>query len=272
MEKKFNYSAALKQMGVSYLGFVGQSMKLELSVRKGTMTYGVYLAPANMSGYEVCPNSEYCREFCLNGSGHNKVDILSGKNRIQQTRIKKTRFLFEHRQAFVQILCHEIRKWQRIAEQKGMEFSVRFNCTSDISPLFLVDEDSHKNILDIFPDVQFYDYTKVKGRFRICKTYGNYDLTYSYNGHNEDDCREVLEQGGKVAVVFIGKKLPKTFMGYPVEDGNLDDIRYKNSPSSVIGLHYHPTANDYKMVNGERVFVEPDTPFVVKEDDSRCEW
>jgi hypothetical protein len=273
MRKKFVYVRTLAMIGVAYLGSVSQSMKLALSEKnKAVLTYGVYLAPANMSGYEVCPNSQYCREFCLNGSGHNKVDILAGKNRIQTARIRKTRFLFENRDLFVQVLIHEIKKWQRVAEKRGMEFAVRFNCTSDVSPLFLVDPETGKNILELFPEVQFYDYTKVKSRFSICRRYPNYDLTYSYNGHNEADCMEVLANGGKVAVVFSGNKLPKTFWNYPVEDGNNDDVRYKNSPSSVIGLHYHPVANDYKVIKGVRTYIEPDTPFVVKPTDERCEW
>ena len=65
--------------------------------------------------------------------------------------------------------------------------------------------------------------------------------------------------------------MPKTFGGYNVESGNEFDMRYLNSPQSVIGLHYHKTANDYKVINGKRTFVAPNTPFVIMPNDKRCE-
>jgi hypothetical protein len=103
------------------------------------------------------------------------------------------------------------------------------------------------------------------------KKYQNYDLTFSYNGHNWDDCEEFLKQGGKVAVVFYGNTLPKRFNGWKVIDANNDDMRYLNDPQVICGLHYHPVASDYKIVNGKRRFVEPQSEFIVKITDERCE-
>ena len=104
------------------------------------------------------------------------------------------------------------------------------------------------------------------------KMFSNYDVTFSYDGYNWDRCKKHLDNGGKAAVVFYGK-LPRYFNGYKVESGNEYDMRYLNGSGCVIGLHYHITANDYKMgTNGKRVFVQPNTPFVVMPDDPRCEW
>ena len=261
-----SYKGNLKAAGFSYLGSCSQSMKLRLSEKNGVLTFGIYLAPANMSGYEVCPNSKWCREFCLNGSGHNKMEILAGKNRIQRARIKKTRLFFENRELFMVILIHEIKRWRKYAEEHGLRFAIRINCTSDISPEEFVY--NGKNILEIFPDVQFYDYTKVYSRINLLGKYKNYDLTYSYSGHNENCCKKFLAKGGKVAVVFASNEMPESFMGYPCTDGNLYDMRYLDPAGHVIFLHYHPVANDYK--NGK--FVMPDTPFVVKPTDSRISW
>ena len=247
----------LEKYGISYLGNVSQSMKLRLSEEHGVLTYGIYLAPANLSGYEVCPVSKFCREHCLNGSGNNKVEKLGGKNRIEQSRIKKTRMFFENREDFMRIVIWEIQKAQRKAQRMNLGFAVRLNCTSDISPEdFVLDG---KCILEIFPNIQFYDYTKVPKRFALLRKYHNYDLTYSYNGHNKCVCEKILKDGGRVAVVFSRlKPMPQTLWGYNVFNANGYDMRFMDG-NGIAGLTYHPVANDYK--SGK--FVEPKTAFIV---------
>jgi hypothetical protein len=104
--------------------------------------------------------------------------------------------------------------------------------------------------------------------------YDNYDLTLSYNGYNWDDCEKFLNEGGKVAVVFFSDKLPKSFHGYPICDGNSYDMRYLDPASHIVGLHYHKTANDYYVdeADGKRKFRVPDTPFVVKINNEFVDW
>ena len=260
-------TALRKQLGVSYLGGITKSAKMKYSYNNGTATYCLYLAPSTMSGHQACPNDKWCKQFCLNGSGRNKGDIISRgveESNINKSRIKKTKCFFENKDIFMQLLIKEIERERLIAIHKGMEFSVRLNGTSDLSPEDFVYQG--KNILEIFPDIMFYDYTKVPQRIALTKKYPNYDLTLSYNGYNENICKNYLQQGGKVAVVFHSNKMPKTFMGFKCEDGNNDDMRYLNSPSSVIFLHYHRTANDYK--NGS--YQTPNSRFIVMEDDTRC--
>jgi hypothetical protein len=275
--ENFVYGHELKNMGVSYLGSVAQSTKMRLSYENGTMTYCLYLAPADMSGYNVCPNSEHCKQFCLNGSGQNKCDQLSRGvegSLINRSRIKKTRKFYEDRDTFMRMLIHELRRYQKAAKEKGMEFSVRLNGTSDLSPVLFKDPDTGKNILELFSDVQFYDYTKVPSRIKLMQRYSNYDLTLSYNGYNWDDCEKFLNAGGKVAVVFFSEKLPKSFHGYPITDGNGYDMRYLDPAKHIIGLHYHKTANDYYIdeKDGRRKFRVPETPFVVKVNDEFVDW
>lgn len=277
MEKNFVYGKELENLGVSYLGNVAQSKKMKLSYDNGTMTYCLYLAPADMSGYNVCPNSEHCKQFCLNGSGQNKCDELARGiqgSRINQSRIKKTRLFHEDKATFMRLLVHEINKYKKQAEKKGMGFSVRLNGTSDLSPVAFRDPETGKNILELFPDVQFYDYTKVPTRIKLMQQYPNYDLTLSYNGYNDEECKKFLQNGGKVAVVFFDEKMPKYFNGYPVTDGNQYDMRYLDPAQHVIGLHYHKVASDYYIdpKDGIRKFRVPETPFVVKVNDPRIEW
>jgi len=268
-----DYTSLLKELGISYLGAGNNSAKMNRSYENGVYTYCMYLASWDMSGYQVCPGGVNCHRFCLNKSGRNKIQsfLTSGLTSVDVSRIKKTKLFFEDREKFMTLLVHEIGKNKRYAENHGMGFSVRLNGTSDLSPLAFKKGD--KNILEIYPEVQFYDYTKVFPRFSQTRDYANYDLTFSFDGYNGEDCRRVLDEGlGRVAVVFDGGVLPKRFCGYDVVDANLSDIRYEDPKGVICGLHYHPTANDFHVENGKHVYVKPDTPFVIKEDDERCEW
>ena len=264
------YNKAKQKLGIGYLGNVAQSVKMRLSYENGTMTYCLYLAPWNMSGHNVCPKGQHCHEFCLNGSGQNKCDQLARGvegSKINRSRIKKTKLFYENRPHFMDILTHEIAAKKARAERMGYGFSVRLNGTSDLSPLAFKDSEG-KNILELFPNVTFYDYTKVYNRINLLNQYSNYDLTFSYDGYNWDECEKFLQNGGRVAVVFFGDKLPKRFNGWKVIDGNLYDMRYLDEKQVVVGLHYHKTANDYK----DGHFVMPNTPFVILPNDARCEW
>ena len=270
LDVNLSYTALIKKIGIAYLGGVSTSHKTELSEKNGVLTYGVYLAPWNLSGYQVCAGGKHCHEFCLSGSGQNKMDILARgekHSKINISRIKKTRLFYENRPVFMKLLIHEINRAANKAAAKGMPFAVRLNCTSDLSPELFVNDG--QNILDIFPNIQFYDYTKVRGRLSLLGKYKNYDLTFSFDGYNMKTAKEFLQAGGRVAVVFDGHKLPAYFDGWQVIDGNSYDFRFKDPGRVVVGLSYHPVANDYKTVRGVRTYVAPVTPFVIRPEDKR---
>lgn len=263
------YREILREIGVSYLAGTKMSAKMRYSYDAKVETYCLYLAPATMSGHNVCPKSEHCKAFCLNGSGQNRPDIQAHgveHSRINTSRIKKTRFFFSHREKFMKALVYEICKYRRHAEKNGYKFAVRLNGTSDLSPTMF--HLAGKNILEMFPDVQFYDYTKVAGRIRLQDKYENYDVTFSYDGYNWDTCAAYLAIGGKVAVVFENEKtLPVAYKGFAVHNASFNDARFLD-PSGIMGLHYHRTANDYKSGKYER----PNTPFVVRDDAAGVVW
>lgn len=253
---KFNPTQLKKSLGISYLGGCN-SPKLIKSLDMNVMTYGIYLAPGNLSGYNVCPNCDYCCKYCLNGSGRNKIELLShtGGGPIQRSRIKKTKLFFDDRLAFMHLLVYEINQSRRKAEAAGMRLAIRLNCTSDIDPEEFKLE--NKNIFQLYPDIQFYDYTKVFSRVELLEKYDNYDLTFSFSGENWADCDEMLKKNHRVAVVFENS-LPENFRGYPVIDANSYDARFLDSGRTICGLTYKRVANDY--VNGK--FQRPDTTFV----------
>ena len=237
-----NQTEARKLTGLSYLGLVNNSSKHEKAFIYNEMVYTLYLAPANLSGYEVCPmRSPECTLLCLNESGRNRIDV--NKNTINKSRITKTKLFFEHRQFFVRWMIDEINTAKKKAEKLGYHFSVRLNNTSDISPeSFYINQNNVKlNVLQIFHDVQFYDYTKVAKRQELTKKYKNYDITYSYSGNNMTQCLDMLGKGVRVAMVF--NKLPETYLGYKVVPGDLYDMRYRDEHNVIIGLKFKKVRN-----------------------------
>lgn len=263
------YKNALKELGISYLAGVKQSAKMAYSFNNGYLTLGLYLAPADLSGHNVCPRSEHCKDLCLNGAGHNKADIIAHgvkESKINISRIKKTNLFYDNRELFMRMLCYEIEQAQRSAERRGMEFCVRLNCTSDLSPLaFKLDG---KNILELYPNVQFYDYTKVGKRMKLPTQYKNYDLTFSFDGFNWETCKEYLKQGGRVAVVFDSDTLPIAYKGWNVINANDTDMRFLDGHGVICGLHFHRPASLY--VNGK--YIGTDSPFVVRENEPYCTY
>jgi hypothetical protein len=233
-----NKAQAKRMTKLSYLGGVATSSKIAKGLEYNEMTYIIYLAPAKSSGYEVCPmRSAECTSACLNESGHNRIDIH--ENKINKSRITKTKLFFEQRNFFMAWLVDEISAAEKKAKKLGFRFSVRLNGTSDLSP-----EQFHlngKNILELFPNIQFYDYTKVFKRTELTKKYANYDLTYSYSGDNLVTSIEALRTGTRVAVVF--EELPTVFWGREVIDGDLYDMRYIDEPSVIVGLKYKNVRN-----------------------------
>jgi hypothetical protein len=146
-------------------------------------------------------------------------------------------------------MVDEIKAAKSRAEQLGYQFSVRLNNTSDLNPIsFYMEVDGKKkNILEIFPDVQFYDYTKVPNRITLVEKYKNYDLTFSYSGENLDECVNMLDKHIRVAVVF--KKVPSEFWGRPVIDGDKYDMRYRDDRDVIVGLKYKRVRNKLTETN-----------------------
>jgi hypothetical protein len=239
--------------GLSYIGQVNNGAKHKKAYKYNELVYTIYFAPAMCSGYEACPGrTPECTAACLNLSGHNRMDIH--KNMINNSRVKKTKLFFEEREFTVRWIIQEIASAKWKAKNEGRRFSVRLNNTSDISPeeFYVINRSGQKrNLLQLFPDVQFYDYTKVASRIELIEKYHNYDITYSFNGYNEDLCKGMLRRNVRVAVVFNGT-LPKMHMGYPVINADLYDMRYIDRTDVIVGLHYKRVRT---KLNSENKFV-----------------
>ena len=209
----------------------------------GYMTYILHLAPADLSGYNTCPKATTgCTAACLNTAGRGGM-FKKGEttNVIQKARIRKTKMFFEDRITFMNLLVKDIQLGIKQAAKKGLIPVFRLNGTSDLSwekYEVLVNEQSYTNVFMAFPEIQFYDYTKILGR----KVTGlaNYHLTFSDADGNDDDVLKAFEQGYNVATVFGIKKsqpMPETYNDVPVFNGDDSDLRFLDPKGVVVGLY-----------------------------------
>lgn len=255
-EVKFTTVAKAKKLTkLSYIGGVSHSAKLKKTeTSKGEMTYGIYLAPADSSGYNVCEGaSKYCKEACLNMSGHNKIDT-SGK--IQNARIKKTQIIFNYPTFMLDWITAEIKRYHKYALDRNYTFSVRINCTSDLD-ITAYKNSNGLNLLEEFPGIQFYDYTKIFSRLKQVDEYSNYDLTYSFNGTNYANCVKALKRNIRVAMVFE-KELPMSYDGFKVVNGDKYDARYLDPDNAIVGLVFKRVRNKINL---------KESPFVISLED-----
>jgi hypothetical protein len=235
---------AKRETGLSYLGGVNLSAKMLHSKKESHQyTYLIYLAPSNTSGYNVCSHSTpECRLGCLATSGHAGMELIAGGDRIKNARIKKTRLFYEEPEFFMAWMIAEIKSTRAKAQKDGFYFSVRLNGTSDIDWENV--KINGKTIFEIFPDIQFYDYTKNHHKF--INLAPNYHLTYSYTGRNWDLCETLLKRGHNIAMVFDvknEKQLPAMYKGYNVINGDLTDYRIADAKGIIIGLKFKHIAN-----------------------------
>ena len=207
--------------------------KILKGMKQGYMTYILHLAPADVSGYNTCPKATAgCKAACLNTAGRGGM-FKKGEstNVIQQARIRKTKLFFENRDVFLAILEDDIRKAIKQSEKKGLVPVFRLNGTSDLSW-------EKYGIIQKFPNVQFYDYTKVLGR--KVSYLSNYHLTFSAADGNDDDVRRAIKEKYNIATVFGIKKsqpMPETYEGTPVFNGDESDLRFLDPKGVVVGLY-----------------------------------
>jgi hypothetical protein len=167
----------------------------------------------------TCPKSAICEGLCLGDtSGQNQ--LYGGEDQFRQgprlSQYLKTEALMLNPEAFGVLLSHEIQSF--VNKTKAMDYqpAIRLNVTSDIPPKV------YKAIIDAFPNVMFYDYTKLFGNKSIAP---NHHLTYSSSGASQRVGNELIVNklstwdkdvqkllgGDNVAMAFTSRKsMPKT--------------------------------------------------------------
>ena len=223
----------------------------------GFLTGILYLAPYTSTKWNTCSMASIaqCGKACLFTAGRGAMSTVA------QGRINKTIWFFEERSSFMVQLAINIRQLVAKATKQNKKPLVRLNGTSDIrwESVAFIDADGteYVNIFAAFPDVQFYDYTKIANRKDIPS---NYDLTFSYSGVKayQPFVDKAMAQGMRIAVVFRNRQdMPSAFNGMSVVDGDNSDIRHLDDQGVVVGLYAKGKAkNDYTgfVVETRKVF------------------
>jgi hypothetical protein len=226
--------------------------KIEKGVKQGWFTAGLSLAPHKVSGVmNVCSHaSPACIDLCINLSG------MGVFNSVQNARIRKTKEFAEDPKTFLEVVASDIKSVCAKAEQQLLRPAVRLNMFSDL-PWETLGGHIRKSLMERFPGVQFYDYTKNPNRawqYVNGKMPSNYSLTFSLSETNKKVAMELLATGKiNVAMVFAIKRnqeLPMFYGDYNVVDGDKTDLRFLDPIGVVVGLRAKG-----KAVNSKSKFV-----------------
>jgi hypothetical protein len=171
-----------------------------------------------------------CIDGCLYTAGRGAF------NNVQTARQRKAEWFYRDRDSFMAQLVIDVAKFAIYCRKRDIQPCIRLNGTTDIRwELILIDG---KNIFERFPDVQWYDYTKIPNR--KVSHLDNYHLTWSYSAANpkyEQYFDDVIRNGMSVAVVFRKPINLKTWRGYKVVDGDKDDLRFLDPKQSIVALY-----------------------------------
>ena len=203
--------------------------KIQKGTKLGYLSFILHLAPADLSGKETCPKRTVgCTAACLNTAGRGGM-FKRGEttNVIQKARIRKTKMFFEDRETFFNYLTQDIQKAKAMAKKLGLTPVFRLNGTSDLAWEKYTIGNTGLNIFQMFPELQFYDYTKVLGR-KIGHL-PNYHLTFSRADGNDADVARALGQG--LSVVAVYDEIPA---GTPSADET--DLRFLDPRGIMLGL------------------------------------
>ena len=209
--------------------------------------YGIeYDAKAlNLSKINLCKNATTgCSISCIYHQGIFKHALFQ-KNKVKLARLKRTLKFLTQRELFFEQIIKEIKALQRKAKRKNLTPVISLNGTSDIlweKESFIYKEKEYKHLMELFTEIDFFDYTKyniVKSRKKLPV---NYHLTYSRAGTNRgklvDDWETLssyLNQSINVAIVCtknIKEKLLEnsSYQDFNIINGDLYNNRVKDRP------------------------------------------
>lgn len=196
----------------------------------------LYLAPADEAGTGVslCPAStEGCRKACLYSAGRGTFES------VRNARIAKARWFVNDQSSFLAALVSDLEFLVRKQTRTGVRQAVRLNGTSDIrwESLDIVrDGKEFFGVPQAFPELVFYDYTKMPDRCLSGLMPINYHLTFSVSESTPDRMiRHILRNGTNAAIVFRDR-LPPEFLGHKVIDGTTHDMRFTDPTGVIVGL------------------------------------
>lgn len=219
---------------------LGSGTKTEKGEGFGYLTAVVYMSPAREAFQDgdrrtLCPMAtDACSAACL-GSKAGRMIMAP----VKASRLWKATLYLGARRLWRELAEAEVASFQGTAERAGLRPVVRIDGSTDTG--------EGARMVQRFPRVTFYDYTKVSSRALAHAGDASYRVTFSYSGRNLEEARSVLAAGGSVAVVFStskGEALPTEWEGARVIDGDETDLRFTDpSGAIVVGLRFKQAAD-----------------------------
>ena len=237
---KNHETTVVKDIGIGNMTYkllgVGTNAKTIKGDGSEYLTAILYMTPWKVmvdgKQFNSCPmaGQASCIEACLYSAGRGAF------NNVQAARMRKTEWFYRDRVGFMDQLFEDIAKFEAYCVKRGIQPCVRLNGTTDIR--WETVELDGQNIFELFPSVQFYDYTKISNR--KTKDIFNYHLTWSYSGANiqyADKLQDALDNGMNAAVVFRKEYKLSQWRGINVTDGDKDDLRFLDPSNSIVALY-----------------------------------
>lgn len=158
---------------------------------------GLTLAPADRSGFEVCPHAtDGCRAACVLWYAGRTVTPV-----VRNAMARRTRRFFRDREGFLSDLFADLDRLARRANRDRVPVYVRLNVASDIDWVGV----TRGRVLDYFPSLRFYDYSKDSRRVLRYRERSPlaYPLTFSLSEArtSDADALRVLRSGANVVGV-----------------------------------------------------------------------
>jgi len=202
---------------------IANDAKTRKSIAHGWLTAVMFLEPGD---HDICPWAvDACRAVCLSKAGRNAGPAPRAAREL------RTLLWRNRRRAFLDLLAIELNAFVKRAARKHLAPCARLNGTSDLDWRWVV---------QAWPEIQFYDYTKSPSRMRAWLRRllpANYHLTFSWSGQNADVCVEVLESGGTVALPRDkDAPLPTMLTRFPTLDGDTHDMRWTDPCGHLVLL------------------------------------
>lgn len=198
------------------------SAKLEKSQNDEWLNVVLYLEPT--VDKSICLGaSKGCKASCLVNSGMMRLPAQT------KARIERTRLYLDNPEQFKAQLIKELSSKLKSAQKQGKRLAARLNGTSDLD---------WTKIYKLFPDIQFYEYTKRVQLVDRFSALDNVHVTLSRTEKtNPERIKLIASSGLNVAVVFNDKmQLPKSYLGLKVIDGDKHDRRFEDEQGVIIGL------------------------------------
>ena len=232
----------MKKPKYSFIGNlirVGGDAKTVKGNRGGVYITGImYLIPWKHGKVNLCPMAKQagCLDGCLVTAGRGIMsNVAAGRQR-------KTDWFCNDRAGFMAQLVKDCEGLIRYCGKRDVKPALRLNGTSDIRFERIPVERGgvkFKHIFAAFPEIEFYDYTKIANR--DISGIDNYSLTFSYSGANAAYQKQVAiaqEKQMNIAVVWRKKEnIPTRFLGRAVVDGDETDMRFLDPAGVIVALY-----------------------------------